>query len=350
MHNIEALCEKSDDAYYGNFALKMSTHKVEWDDIENEIDMGNELFLWGKEEYVQGQKRITGGLPVHARKDTLVFYYKYIPPAGVTDTAELNLCFEKDSIDVNNYRNILLPTDIYTKFEIPYDLDNPYVDVDSMVLELTSSKWRNNWLESDTVIEGSSLYIDYMYFKSQLFHTDSLALVALYNSTNGSTWTNSSNWLIGNVTDWYGVTVSSDRVTQVDLGSNNLVGTIPPEIGNLTNLMELWLNENQLTGAVPNSFNGLIELEGFNLSGNQLKDLPYLSSLSSLDGLQIQNNQFTFKDIEPNIGVASTTYTYSPQDSVGEIIDTTVYIGTSFKLLVSTGGNNSQYQWKKDGT
>jgi len=47
--------------------------------------------------------------------------------------------------------------------------------------------------------------------------------------------------------------------------------------------------------------------------------------------------------------VASTTYTYSPQDIVGEVIDTTVYTETSYTMSVSTGGASSQYQWKKDG-
>ena len=184
MHYIRALCEKSDDAYSGNFALKMSTQNVRWDDDDEEIDMENELNLWGKRDWVQVSKadwepRITGGLPVHARKDTLVFYYKYIPPAGVIDTAELSLCFEKDSLEVINYWNILLPTNTYTKFEVPYDLDNTWlkssVEADSMVLALASSKWRNNWLESDTTIEGSSLYIDYMYFKSQLYSVSATA-------------------------------------------------------------------------------------------------------------------------------------------------------------------------------
>jgi len=32
MQNIRVLCEKSDDAYSGNFALKMTTQNVEWDD------------------------------------------------------------------------------------------------------------------------------------------------------------------------------------------------------------------------------------------------------------------------------------------------------------------------------
>jgi len=183
MYNMRALCEKSDDAYSGNFALKMSTQNVRWNDEDDEVDMDNELTLWGKRDWVQVSKddwepRITGGLPVHARKDTLVFYYKYIPPAGVIDTASFCLIFDKDSLEVYNYCGSLLPADTYTKFEVSFDLDNAWggsVEADSMILELGSSKWRNNWLESDTTIKGSRLYIDYMYFKSQLFSVSATA-------------------------------------------------------------------------------------------------------------------------------------------------------------------------------
>jgi len=183
MKYIRALCEKSDDAYSGNFALKMTTQNVRWDDDNDEIDMDNELNLWGKRDWVEvspdnHEPRIIGGLPVQTRKDTLVFYYIYIPAAGVIDTAEVSLCFDKDSIEVYNHWDILLPTDTYTIFEIPYDLDNAWgnsVEADSMVLTLASSKWRNNWLESDTTIKGSRLYIDYMYFKSQLFSVSATA-------------------------------------------------------------------------------------------------------------------------------------------------------------------------------
>ncbi|MCK4344242.1 MAG: SBBP repeat-containing protein, partial [Bacteroidales bacterium] len=227
---------------------------------------------------------------------------------------------------------------------------------------------------------------------------DSLALVALYDSTNGAGWINSSNWLLGNVSTWYGINFSGNRVTEISLSNNNLTGTIPTEIGNLINLTSLILNVNELSGSIPSEIGNLINLSqlvlssnqlscsipseignltnlaylGLNynqlsgsipteigsltnltslgLSNNQFKDLSDLSLLTSLEYLYIQNNQFTFKDIEPNIGVASTTFAYAPQDSVGEIIDTTVYIGTSFTMSVSTGGTSSQYQWKKDGT
>ena len=39
--------------------------------------------------------------------------------------------------------------------------------------------------------------------------SDSLALVALYNATNGDYWNNNENWLSGPVETWYGVEVNN---------------------------------------------------------------------------------------------------------------------------------------------
>ena len=78
------------------------------------------------------------------------------------------------------------------------------------------------------------------------------ALMALYNATNGASWTNNGGdngtaWgdpynagTCGHC-DWYGVTCNAaDRVESIALSGtfagNNLIGTIPSEIGNLTNL------------------------------------------------------------------------------------------------------------------
>jgi len=65
--------------------------------------------------------------------------------------------------------------------------------------------------------------------------------------------------------------------------------------------------------------------------------------------LYIQRNKFTFRDIEPNVGIVSF-FMYSPQDSVGETQDTTVSQDSSLTISVSVGGEHSLYQWKKDGT
>ena len=79
------------------------------------------------------------------------------------------------------------------------------------------------------------------------------ALIALYDSTDSDNWTNSSNWKSGDPcpNSWYGVACSIGNITRLDLGSNQLTGTIPKEIGNLTNLRHLILQDNQLTGSIP---------------------------------------------------------------------------------------------------
>lgn len=178
MHNIEAGIEKSGDAYYGDYALKMMTQNVSWykDGEDEGMNMGTLLTLWGSINWIRTgeddwSERLVGGLPVESRKDTLVFYYKYIHPEGVVDTAQSALIFDKDSIEVLSYWHDLLQTDAYTRAEIPYDLDDNWtggsVEADSMLLRLESTKWRGNWSASDVDVEGSSLYIDCIFLSSQ---------------------------------------------------------------------------------------------------------------------------------------------------------------------------------------
>jgi len=84
------------------------------------------------------------------------------------------------------------------------------------------------------------------------------------------------------------------------------------------------------------------------LYDNELTDLPDLSSSTSLQRLRVQNNKFTFEDIEPNIDIPDSLFTYSPQDSVGKSKDTTIVENLNFTMSVSVGGENNLYQWKKD--
>src|SRR5690349_4348064 len=77
---------------------------------------------------------------------------------------------------------------------------------------------------------------------------DSLALVDLYNSTNGPNWSNHRNWLKSPVSKWNGILVTNTRVTGLSLAYNNLKGSIPFSIGNLVNLQYLYLYGNQLGG------------------------------------------------------------------------------------------------------
>jgi len=65
------------------------------------------------------------------------------------------------------------------------------------------------------------------------------------------------------------------NITHLNLNVNQLSGSIPPEIGNLTNITNFQLNNNQLTGEIPPELGNLTNLTEFTLSSNQLSgDIP----------------------------------------------------------------------------
>ena len=76
--------------------------------------------------------------------------------------------------------------------------------------------------------------------------TDREALLALYESTAGASWTSSDKWLSDSpVGEWHGVSAdASGRVTDLTLQDNNLRGQIPPELKKLSMLQHLNLAEN----------------------------------------------------------------------------------------------------------
>jgi len=130
------------------------------------------------------------------------------------------------------------------------------------------------------------------------------ALVTLYNSTNGAGWRDNSNWLVMfPISSWDGVTVENGHVVWLDLSLNNLTGSIPPELGNLTNLQEIYLSSNQLTGSIPPELGNLTNLQRLNLYHNQLTGSipPELGNLNNLWSASLDENQLT-GTIPPEFG------------------------------------------------
>ena len=130
------------------------------------------------------------------------------------------------------------------------------------------------------------------------------ALVALYNSANGPGWWDSFKWdTTSAVNTWYGVSASGMSVIDIDLYNNNLIGPIPSELGNLSNLTVLWLESNQLSGPIPPGLGNLSNLTRLWLESNQLSGPipPELGNLSNLTSLYLWDNQLS-GPIPPELG------------------------------------------------
>lgn len=160
---------------------------------------------------------------------------------------------------------------------------------------------------------------------------DSLALVALYQSTDGQReWDNKWN-IYQSMDNWYGVQLSPEGcVICLDLdgnpdcqassdGGNHVIGLLPEEIGSLSELEVLILNDNQFNGVIPSELGNLFNLRQLELGENNFYgSLPVdLSNLANLDTLNLKSNHFdgcipdtyselcgTFVDLSGNGGLA----------------------------------------------
>ena len=72
----------------------------------------------------------------------------------------------------------------------------------------------------------------------------------------------------------------------LELDDNQLSGTIPSEIGNLTSLRDLELDDNQLSGTIPSEIGNLTSLSTLWLFDNQLSG-PIPSEIGNLTSLSI---------------------------------------------------------------
>ena len=233
------------------------------------------------------------------------------------------------------------------------------------------------------------------------------ALIALYNSSNGDNWNDNTNWNSTEpVANWYGIRTTNidgvGHVSEINLGGDNLTGSlpveigdfpeltylglwanqltgsippeignliklkvlditpntfsgsIPDEIGNLVNLEILWLNQNGLTGTIPSSFQNLINLRELYLMGSvnidsewsdsaYSGDFPDLTALP-LEILNMQDNFFQFEDIADEFATYQANipnFIFNPQYTVDPPEEVTSDVGEDITLtLTDVPGTN----------
>lgn len=101
-----------------------------------------------------------------------------------------------------------------------------------------------------------------------------LALVMLYRTTGGDTWTNDTGWLTeSDPCTWFGVSCKVDgTTTTISLPDNGLTGWLPDRLAGLERLGSLNLAGNKLTGDLPKELWDLEFLHEVDLSGSCVDD------------------------------------------------------------------------------
>ncbi|KAG6780319.1 hypothetical protein POTOM_013173 [Populus tomentosa] len=81
----------------------------------------------------------------------------------------------------------------------------------------------------------------------------------------------------------------------IDLSNNNFVGAIPPEFGNLSEILSLNLSHNNLTGSIPATFSNLKHIESLDVSYNNLNGAipPQLTGITTLEVFSVAHNNLS---------------------------------------------------------
>ncbi|KAL8211278.1 hypothetical protein R6Q57_005715 [Mikania cordata] len=149
----------------------------------------------------------------------------------------------------------------------------------------------------------------FVYGYSQSDTVDGAVMLSLKKALNPTTL----DWSDPDPCKWDHVVCSDEkRVTRIQIGHQNLQGTLPATLSNLTQLERLELQWNTISGPLPD-LNGLSALQVLMLSNNMFASIPagFFTGMSSLQSLEIDNNPFSSWVIPESLKDASTLQNFS---------------------------------------
>ena len=163
------------------------------------------------------------------------------------------------------------------------------------VLNNNAQSSTSGW--SDEITKGTPPAITPCSSQSSItLQTDCAVLETLYDDTGGDNWKTSTNWkTVSSLDQWHGITVSGGRVSEIKLYKNQLTGTIPSDISNLSGLIDLDLGINSLSGDIPD-LDSLDNLKFLYLDGNNLGGTMQpvgVGSMNSLQRLHLHDNSIS---------------------------------------------------------
>ena len=149
--------------------------------------------------------------------------------------------------------------------------------------------------QNDGTAQQTSINYTQVVFGKPLTDEEFEILKKIYASTNGTQWT--QKWDISqnklHEVSWYGVGTKDGHVVSLSLSANNLSGSLPAALSDLTYLETLNLQSNAIEGSLPSDLGRLTNLKTLNVQSNKFSGtLPVLSGISGLKKLSIAGNTF----------------------------------------------------------
>ncbi|GER37165.1 receptor protein kinase [Striga asiatica] len=119
-------------------------------------------------------------------------------------------------------------------------------------------------------------------------------------------------WSATDPCNWEYIHCINGRVVRIQIGNQNLRGTLPPSLNSLTSLQVLEVEGNQLTGSLP-SLAGLNALQTLILSNNNFTSIPadFFDGMTSLQDVYLDYNDFQAWSIPNGLRNASAMQTFS---------------------------------------
>ena len=141
------------------------------------------------------------------------------------------------------------------------------------------------------------------------------------------------------------------QLTDLDFHNNQLSGDIPTELNNLINLERVFFFTNNLTGSIPSNWASINSLERLFLNDNKLSGtVSDFSSSPNLIHISIIDNLFQFGDFEDQFIAYQSlaVFNYNQQAKVDAEEIRSLNPGGNTTMTANCSGSQNNYQWFKN--